>query len=82
LYPSKDTAVILRNKWTLITLSSHFQALLVIEDSPEYLVDLEAWDLSAPQVNQGMLECLDCEGQRVSASKEKGEMMVRNVAIK
>jgi hypothetical protein len=54
----------------------------VIEDSPEYLVDLEAWDLSVLQVNQGMLECLDCEGQRVSASREKGEMMVRNFAIK
>jgi hypothetical protein len=54
----------------------------VTEDSLEYLVDLETWDSSVLQESQGLLECLDSKDLRVSASKEREEMMVRKYAIK
>jgi hypothetical protein len=54
----------------------------VIEDSLEFLVNPVTWDSLALRVNQGLLDCLDPEGQRVSASKGKEETMVRNIPIK
>jgi hypothetical protein len=53
----------------------------VLEASLECLVNVVRQGLLGLQVNRVLLENLDPEGQRVSASKEKREMMVRYVSI-
>jgi hypothetical protein len=57
-------------------MTSFFQALRELEASLECLVDVVSQGLLGLQVNRGLLEILDPEGQRVLASKEKREMMV------
>jgi hypothetical protein len=61
---------------------SFFQVLRAQEASLECLVNLVSQGLLGLRVNRGHLEKLDPEVQRVSASKEKKEMMVRDSAIK
>jgi hypothetical protein len=63
-------------------MTSFFQALQALKASLEYLENLVSQGLLGLQVNRGLLEMLDQKGQRVSASEEKKEMMVRNTAIK
>jgi hypothetical protein len=59
-----------------------FQVLWAQEASLECLVNVVSQGLLGLQVNRDLLENPDPEGQRVSASKEKKEMMVRNTATK
>jgi hypothetical protein len=62
-------------------MTSFFQVLRAEEASLACLVSVVSQGLLGLRVNRGLLENLDPEGQRVSASKEKKEMMVRNNAI-
>jgi hypothetical protein len=63
-------------------MTSFFQALRALEASLECLVDVVNQGLLGLQVNRGLLETLDQGGQRVSASKEKKEMMVSTTEFK
>jgi len=63
-------------------MASFFQVLRAQGASLECLVNVVSQGLLGLRVNQGLLENLDPEGQRVSASKEKKEMMVRNSAVR
>jgi hypothetical protein len=61
---------------------SFFQVLRAQEASLVCLVNVVSQGLLGLRVNRGLLEKPDPEGQRVSASKEKKEMMVRNTATR
>jgi hypothetical protein len=63
-------------------MTSFLQVPRVQEASLECLVNVVSQGLLGLQVNRGLLEKPDPEGQRVSASKEKKEMMVRNIATR
>jgi hypothetical protein len=63
-------------------MTAFFQVLRAQGASLECLVNVVSWGSLGLQVNRDLLENLDPEGQRVSASKEKKEMMVRNTAMR